>query len=53
MREKAQPQRRWPTPGILKRARFVDNAGPIRFVDTEAAARHLALEPHTPQADAA
>jgi hypothetical protein len=25
----------------------VHDAGPIRFVDTEAAARHLALEAHT------
>jgi hypothetical protein len=38
MREKALPQRRWPTAGILKRAKFVDNAGPIRFVDAESAA---------------
>lgn len=37
MAEKAQPQRHWPTPDILKRAKFVDDAGPIRFVDTEAA----------------
>ncbi len=28
-------QRRWPTADILRRARFVDDAGPIRFVDTE------------------
>lgn len=45
MAEKSQ--RRWPTPDILKRAMFVDDAGPIRFVDTEAAARYLALEAHT------
>ncbi|MFG1244594.1 DNA-binding protein [Xanthobacter versatilis] len=38
MREKAQPQRRWPTPDIVKRA---------RFVDTEAVACYLALEAHT------
>ena len=47
MRKKAEPQRRWPTPEILKRAKFVEEAGPIRFVDTEAAARYLALEAHT------
>jgi Helix-turn-helix domain len=40
-------QRHWPAPDILRRARFVYDAGPIRFVDTEAAARHLALETHT------
>jgi hypothetical protein len=47
MREKAQSQRRWPTPDILRRAKLVEDAGPIRFVDTEAAARYLALEAHT------
>jgi len=47
MPERAKPERRWPTPDILKRAKFVDDAGPIRFVDTEAAARYLALEAHT------
>ena len=47
MAERAQPQRRWPTPDILRRAKFVAHAGPIRFVDTEAAARYLALEAHT------
>ena len=47
MAEKAQSQRRWPTPDILKRAKFVDDAGPIRCVNTEAAARYLALEAHT------
>ena len=47
MRKDANPQRRWPTPDILRRSRFVDDAGPIRFVDTEAAARYLALEAHT------
>jgi hypothetical protein len=32
---------------ILRRAKFVDEAaGPIRFVDEEAAARSLALEAH-------
>lgn len=40
-------QQRWPSPDILRRAKFVENAGPVRFVDTEAAARFLALEAHT------
>jgi hypothetical protein len=40
-------QQRWPAPDILCRAQFVDDAGSIRFVDTEAAARYLALEAHT------
>jgi hypothetical protein len=44
---KSKPQRRWPTSDILQRAEFVKEAGPIRFVDTEAAARYLALEAHT------
>lgn len=47
MRENAKIQRRWPSPDILRRARFADHAGEIRFVDTEAAARYLALEAHT------
>jgi hypothetical protein len=47
MREKSQSQRRWPTPDVLKRALFVEDAGRIRFVDTEAAARYLALTAHT------
>lgn len=47
MREEDKQQRRWPTPDILRRAKFVEDAGPIRFVDTEAAARYLALDAHT------
>lgn len=47
MREEAKAQRRWPSPDILRRAQFVADAGPIRFVDTEAAARYLALSAHT------
>lgn len=47
MREKTKAQRRWPAPDVLRRAQFVSDAGPIRFVDTEAAARYLALEAHT------
>jgi hypothetical protein len=37
----------WPPLSILQRAKFVDDAGPILFVDTEAAARYLALEGHS------
>lgn len=47
MGKDANQKRRWPTADILRRARFVEDAGPIRFVDTEAAARYLALEGHT------
>lgn len=47
MREKDVEQRRWPTPDTIQRAQFADDAGPIRFVDTEAAARYLTLTPHT------
>lgn len=47
MREEANAQRRWPSPDILRRAQFVADAGSIRFVDTEAAARYLALSAHT------
>ena len=47
MQDSPTQQRRWPTPDILRRAQFVKDAGPIRFVDTEAAARYLALEAHT------
>ncbi len=44
---KQNPQHRWPTADILTRAVFADDAGPIRFVDTETAARYLTLEAHT------
>jgi hypothetical protein len=37
----------WPPLAVLERAKFVKDAGPIRFVDTEAAARYLALEAHS------
>ena len=47
MQDIVAQQRRWPTPDILRRAQFVNDAGPIRFVDTEAAARYLTLEGHT------
>ncbi len=32
---------------LISRATFVDEAGPVRFVDTEAAAKYLALDTHT------
>ena len=38
---------RWPTAEIMRRARHVDDTGLIPFVDTEAAARYLALSPHS------
>lgn len=38
---------RWPPAEIMRRAVLVKEAGPIPFVDTEVAARHLALTPHT------
>lgn len=38
---------KWPSASILSRAVLVAEAGPIRFVDTAAAARYLALDPHT------
>ena len=37
----------WPPLAILQRAKFIEDAGPIRFVDTEAAARYLGLEAHS------
>jgi hypothetical protein len=47
MAGKSKSPRRWPTADILRRAEFAKEAGPICFVDTEAAARYLALEAHT------
>ena len=47
MSSQNKAQARWPAPDVLRRARFVKEAGPIRFVDTEAAARYLALSAHT------
>src|SRR5690606_26786112 len=38
---------KWPSASILSRAVLVADAGPIRFVDTAAASRYLALDPHT------
>lgn len=44
-----KPYRRgqWPSADLLARATFVKEAGPVRFVDTEAAAKYLALDAHT------
>ena len=41
------PDPRWPTAEIMRRARHVDETGLIPFVDTEAAARYLALSPRS------
>lgn len=41
------PYARWPTAEIMRCARLVDDTGLIPFVDTEAAARHLALSAHS------
>lgn len=38
---------RWPPAEIMARAVMVDDTGKIPFVDTEAAARFLALSPHS------
>lgn len=38
MRKAANQQRRWRAADILRRARFLDDAGPIRLVDIEAVA---------------
>lgn len=39
------PGGRWPPAEIMHRAILAKDTGPIPFVDTEAAARHLALTP--------
>lgn len=41
------PGGRWPPAEVMKRAVMVDDTGKIPFVDTEAAARYLALSPHS------
>lgn len=41
------PRRKWPSAQLMARATFVEEAGPVRFVDTEAAARYLALDAHS------
>lgn len=47
MSKQARRGSSWPSTELLQRATFVDDAGPVRFVDTEAAARYLALDAHT------
>lgn len=41
------PDSRWPPVEIMRKAREVDDTGLIPFVDTEAAARYLALSAHS------
>ncbi len=41
------PDSPWPRVEIMRRAKEVDDTGLIPFVDTEAAARYLALTPHS------
>ena len=38
---------RWPPAAVTKRAVMADDVGKIPFVDTGAAARYLALSPHS------
>lgn len=47
MPEQTRRETRWPPPEVLRRAKFVDDAGTVRFVDTAAAARYLALDAHS------
>lgn len=47
MSDSRNPDSRWPAAEIMGRARQVEDTGLIPFVDTEAAARHLALSPHS------
>jgi len=41
------PDSRFPSVEIMRRVREVDDTGLIPFVDTEVAARYLALSPHS------
>jgi len=41
------PDSRWPPITVMRRAEAVDDTGRIPFVDTGAAARYLALSPHS------
>jgi hypothetical protein len=41
------PHTRWPPVEIMRCAREVEDTGLIPFVDTAAAARYLALSPHS------
>ena len=47
MSECRNPDARWPTAEIMRRARYVDDTGLTPFLDTDAAARFLALSPHS------
>ena len=47
MSDSRNPDARWPTAEIMRRARYVDDTGLIPFVDTDAAGRYLALSPHS------
>ena len=47
MSECRNPDARWPTAEIMRRARHVDDTGLIPFVNTDAAACYLALSPHS------
>ena len=47
MSDRRNPGGNWPPAEVLKRAVMVDDTGKIPFVDTEAAARYLALSPHS------
>lgn len=45
------PEGRWPPLEIMRRVKEVDDTGLIPFVDTQAAARYLALSPHSLECD--
>lgn len=47
MPAKSQRSSHWPSADIMRRAVLVEEAGPIRFVDTDAAARYLTLTTHS------
>lgn len=47
MSDRHNAGRHWPPAEIMRRAALVKDAGYIPFIDTEAAARYLALTPHT------
>ena len=47
MSDRRNPDSRWPPVAIMRCAKVVDDTGLIPFVDTEAAARYLALSPHS------
>ena len=47
MKDKPYRRGKWPSADLLARATFVKEAGRVQFVDTEAAAKYLALDAHT------